>query len=130
MTPDDSRFKKWGTKINRENPPETVDQSDFVTWFRQRFQGIKIAAVPNGGGRHPAEAMALKREGVSAGFPDLIVPRWMLAIEFKRRSGGVISKEQQEWHDDLIDSKWTVIVARGLDDGIQKVEEFLKERTR
>lgn len=30
-------------------------------------------AIPNGGSRHPAEAVALKKQGVTAGVPDIFV---------------------------------------------------------
>ena len=59
-----------------------------------------IFAVPNGGHRHKATAARLRAQGVRAGVSDVLylVPRGGfhgLALEFKRRRGGMTSPLQE-----------------------------------
>ena len=74
---------------------EHVEQREFVSWFRQTFKGVLIAAIPNGGGRPPQVALAMKLEGVLRGMPDLYVMKWHLWIEMKK-IGGDVEKHQKE----------------------------------
>jgi len=84
-------------------PLEDQEQLLLVNWLRMK--GIRFHHSPNGGHRHKATAGRLKAQGVSAGFPDLIIfPRSgqsVLFIELKRRSGGRVSDHQREWIDYL-----------------------------
>lgn len=48
-------------------------QKECVEWFRLQYPDGLIFAIPNGGSRHPAEAKALKAQGVVAGVPDLFI---------------------------------------------------------
>lgn len=105
-------------------PSEHVEQREFVMWFRQTFEGVRIFAIPNGGKRSKAEALRLKAEGVSAGVPDLYVPAWHLWIEMKRQAGGVLSSEQKDWRDYLLGIGDGWIVAKGRDDAVRQVELF------
>lgn len=79
-----SAFIEWTEVQVRRNP-------DYAMWF----------AVPNGGLRHPAVAVKLKKEGVKKGVPDLWWPNplfgWHgLVIETKNKRGKV-SVEQRDW---------------------------------
>lgn len=51
---------------------EAREQEAFIEWCE--WNKVLIFAIPNGGSRHPAEAMNLKRQGVKAGVPDLFIP--------------------------------------------------------
>ncbi len=69
-------------------PSEHDEQVGFVNWFRAKFAGVLIFAVPNGGKRSISAGKKFKAEGVVAGVPDLFVPEWNLWVEMKRASGG------------------------------------------
>ena len=75
---------------------ESMEQQGFVTWFRSRYPGVLIFAIPNGGKRSIRTALTLKAEGVVPGVPDLFIPEWRLFIEMKRIRGGIISKDQDD----------------------------------
>lgn len=84
-------------------PLEDQEQLALCNWLRMK--GIRFHHSPNGGHRHKATAGKLKAQGVSAGFPDLIIfptrGQSVLFIELKRQRGGVVSDSQQEWLDYL-----------------------------
>lgn len=92
---------------------EHDEQRMFVGWFRATFPGVRIFAIPNGGGRSPREGAKLRDEGVSPGVPDLFVPEWCLWVEMKRASGGVVSAVQADWHRYLKSIGHAVMVCHG-----------------
>jgi len=96
-------------------PSEHFEQRELVKWFRQTFKGVRIFAIPNGGARNITTAARLKVEGVSAGVPDLYVPAWKLWIEMKRTEGGVVDKNQKDWHQYLTSIGDVVIIGYGAD---------------
>ena len=74
----------------RKRRPESVLQSSFFTYLCMQHRAYRpyCFAIPNGGSRHPIEAANLKRQGVTAGVPDIFcaIPREPyhgLFIEFK-----------------------------------------------
>lgn len=116
---------------NSKAPPEDQEQLALVNWLRMK--GIRFHHSPNGGHRHKAVAGKLKAQGVSAGFPDLIIfpqigsGRPLLFIELKRRKGGTISDSQKEWIDYLSELFYQgypmdAEVCRGFDDARKYVE--------
>lgn len=52
---------------------EEETQAAIVEALRIAFPRIIVAAIPNGGSRHPAEAKNMKLTGTLAGMPDLVV---------------------------------------------------------
>ena len=48
-------------------------QAAIVAYLRAVLPDAKVAAIPNGGARTPAEGAIFKRTGVLAGMPDLVV---------------------------------------------------------
>ena len=103
--PDDARL-----------PSEHVEQREFVSWFRKRWPGVRIIAIPNGGIRGAAAGARLKAEGVSAGVPDLYIPAWKLWIEMKRQRDYTVSQEQRDWIDYLQKIGDCAIVCRGFNE--------------
>ena len=100
-----------------------------------------LAAIPNGGDRHVAVAARLKAEGVSAGMPDLFlaVPTVHASVsrpgmhgycgmfvEMKRRKGGRVSAVQSAWHEYLARQGYRVVVARGSDEAIEAITDYLE----
>lgn len=124
-------LKKWGPKIDPANPLERVEQSEFMTWFKRKYPTMLIFAVPNGGERPKPVARQMRLDGVLAGVPDVFILEWNLAIEFKRQFGGQISPAQKIVIQQIreIDG-WTVMVARGMDDAILQLDEFLQKKAK
>ena len=97
-------------------PSEHLEQVQLVSWFRRQYPGVRIFAIPNGGGRSAAQGAALKAEGVSPGVPDLFIPEWLTWVEMKRQTGGVVSPIQKDWIAYLEKLGHRVIVGRGFED--------------
>jgi hypothetical protein len=86
--------------------------------------------VPNGGARDKITGARLKREGVKAGVPDvlLLVARGEyhgLAIEMKRQKGGVLSQNQKAWINRLNARGYKAVACRGAADAIKTIEGYL-----
>jgi len=103
---------------------EHDEQVGFVIWFRSRFPGVLILAVPNGGKRHPGTARKLKAEGVVPGVPDLFVPEWSLWVEMKRAKGGRLSPDQRQVIAYLEGIGHSVIVGHGAEDASRQLIEW------
>lgn len=101
---------------------EHEEQRNFVMWFRQTFDGVRIFAIPNGGARNVVTAARMKAEGVAAGVPDLYIPAWKTWIEFKKVKGGSVGPKQKEWIEYLESIGDTVIIARGAEHAKQEIE--------
>ena len=104
---------------------EHAEQAGFVTWFRNKYPGTLILAIPNGGKRDIVTAKKLQMEGVTPGVPDLFIPAWSLWIEMKK-PGGRLSEAQKDMIEYLTRIGHTVIVAYGARDASEKVLEFCK----
>lgn len=93
-------------------------------------------AIPNGGRRNAKEAARLKKQGVLAGVPDLMLPIPSngfhgLFIELKRPKHGtspkgVVSKNQKEMLSKLSVCGYKSIVAYGWLDAKHAIVEYLK----
>jgi hypothetical protein len=114
-------------------PTESQEQINLVQWLAITFPLVKFLAVPNGGNRNVITATRLKREGVSAGVPDLFFPEWHLWIEMKRTVGGVTSDEQKAWQTHLANIGYTVLVCTGAEVAKRAIRQhivMLDERDR
>ena len=69
-----------------------------------------------------AQGASLKAEGVTPGVPDLFVPEWLLWVELKRETGGVVSPAQKDWIAYLESIGHRVIVGRGFEDAKRQIE--------
>lgn len=78
-------------------PTESQEQILFVEWMRYQHPQHLVIAIPNGGLRNIVTAARMKKEGVSAGVPDLFFPSLKVWIELKRSKGGTVSAEQKDW---------------------------------
>lgn len=116
------------SKRTRSLPSEHSEQVGLIHWFRGRFPGVLIFAIPNGEKRAISVAKRLKAEGVVRGVPDLYVPQWNLWIEMKRQKGGRLSPEQKQVIDYLKGIGHTVVVGRGAEDASAQILHFLEER--
>lgn len=68
----------------------------------------------------------MKAEGVQAGVPDLFVPEWLLWVEMKRESGGIVSPVQMDWIQYLEGIGHRVIVGRGFEDAKRQIKGVKK----
>lgn len=100
---------------------EHLEQVRLVSWFRKTWPDVRIFAIPNGGHRGASQGASLKAEGVSAGVPDLVVPAWLLWIEIKRSTGGIVSPVQREWIQYLESIGHQVIIGRGFENAKEQV---------
>lgn len=105
---------------------EHLEQVELVAWFRKTYPKVRIFAIPNGGARSVSQGMALKAEGTSKGVPDIFIPEWLLWIEMKRQTGGVLSPEQKDWIQYLKFIGHKCIVGRGFEDAQKQVLEMIK----
>jgi len=67
---------------------------------------------------------------VKSGLPDLClpVPRGKyhgLYIELKKEHGGIVSKNQREWLDNLTRQGYCSVVCHGWEDAKNTIEEYL-----
>ena len=106
------------------HPSEHDEQVGLVNWFRGRFHGVLIFAIPNGEKRAISVAKRLKAEGVASGIPDLYIPQWKLWVEMKRASGGRLSPAQKEIIEYLEQIGDTVIVGKGARDASEQILSF------
>ena len=99
-------------------PTEHSEQCAVAQWLQWRH--VWFFAIPNGAKMGPAECAKMKREGLRPGVPDLlIVDRGLkLAVEMKRRKGGVVSPEQRDAMAHLGGQGFVCYVARGAEDAI------------
>lgn len=108
-------------------PTEDQEQAAFVQWLR--LKGYKHFRVPNetytNSWRQKAKNKAL---GVVSGVPDLfvLVNGQMVAVEMKRRKGGVVSASQMEWLKALEEVGIAGRVCKGAEEAI----EFVTERSK
>lgn len=99
---------------------ESTEQTIVVARLKQFHPGILLMSIPNGGKRDPRAAAQMKREGVLAGAPDLLVaePRngkHGLFVEMKRQDGGRVSKDQLIVHAALMQRGYEVQIHDGAD---------------
>jgi hypothetical protein len=106
-----------------------LSEIEIVTLFRSRCRimcpGVSIVAVPNAAKRSQWAAQRAKREGMAAGFPDILC-FWkgpgVAAIEFKAHAGK-LSENQAEWLDRLAEIGIPATVSRDADHAV----EFLRQ---
>ena len=114
-------------------PAEFGLQCALITWAKlneARWPELALLHhIPNGGHRHANVAAGLKRAGVKAGVPDLVLPIPRggypgLYLELKSPKGR-LSKAQREWISALRHQGYRVEVVRSLEEGIAILEGYL-----
>ena len=114
---------------------EAQEQKFLFQWAglaRQKFPELELLFhVPNGGKRDKLEAISLKREGVKAGVPDLVLPvargeYFGLYIELK--VGKNKPKEHQlKWIDQLKEQGYFVAVCYGWIEASEVIKNYLEK---
>lgn len=116
---------------------EHQEQSMLMDWWELAYKQYSVDesllfAIPNGGLRNIAVALALKAEGVRRGVPDLFlaVPRGQfhgLFIEMKKEKGGVVSQAQKQMMEVLTTMGYQCAVCRGWNDAKKQIDAYLTE---
>lgn len=109
-------------------PSEDKEQEIVARWLTRNR--ILFYHIPNGGKRDKREAAKFKRCGVQAGVPDICIPFAVSPYhgaygELKRRSGGKVSDKQYWWLDELTKAGYFCFVAKGADDFIEKIRNYM-----
>lgn len=108
-------------------PTEHAEQCTLVSWFNRSYPHLKIFAIPNGAHlagtikQRAKQVQRLKREGMVAGVPDLMIPAAFsgyhgLFIEMKRAKGSSTSEEQKDWLKFLTDQGYKAVVCKGWEE--------------
>jgi hypothetical protein len=104
--------------VIESNPLEDVEQKTVTDWLKAH-NILFTANVP--------DRRICHRLGYMPGVPDIFIflppPAYNgkykgVALELKRRKGGVVSCSQQEWLEKLSGYGWLSYVARGADDAL------------
>lgn len=117
-------------------PVPTEDQEqiwlfEWATLAQGKYPELALMHhIPNGGSRHKAEAVKLKRMGVKRGVPDISLPVPKggcngLYIELKRTKGGAVTKEQTAWMDALTQHGYMVALCKGWEQARDVIEQYL-----
>lgn len=113
--------------------PEHVEQALLVRWARllaYQYPALNLlAAVPNGGYRHKATARLMSAEGLSPGYPDLLLDAARqgyhgLRIEMKRR-GNRPTEAQLAWHERLRAEGYRVEVCYSASEAANVIADYL-----
>ena len=103
---------------------------EWCGWNMQHYPELELLYhVPNGGKRDKATATALKRQGVKAGVPDLVLPVARcgyhgLYIELKA-PGGSVQKSQKEFIKRLGQQGYLAVICYGWQDTVQLIGNYL-----
>ena len=123
----DELLKRCNTTRRKSRHIESNIQQAVVKWFRMQYPRFIIAAVPNGGFRNAREAAIMQREGVLAGFADLVVlaQRNVLFLEMKTTKGKQ-SDKQKEFQNKVSKLGFEYIVCRSFEQARLAIERWLK----
>lgn len=131
---------------NIDNPTEDQEQEAFVQYLR--LKGYPHFRVPNETyTKSWSQKAKNKKLGVSSGVPDLFVAvpfppphliiahkdrddevrnKTLVAIEMKRKKGGVTSENQKKWIKTLNEAGVQTVVCKGCDAAIEFIESITK----
>lgn len=117
-------------------PPYEADEQEtlfeWALWNLGRLPELDyMHAIPNGGSRHPAEAVRLKKQGVKPGVPDIFLPEPRgryhgLYIEMKRAEKGKTTNDQGRWLHHLASRGFMTVICYSCDGAIQVIEQYMK----
>lgn len=123
----DELLKRCNTTRRKPRHIESNIQQAVVKWFRMQYPRFIIAAVPNGGFRNAREAAIMQREGILAGFADLVViaRRNVLFLEMKTTKGQQ-SDKQKEFQNKVSELGFEYIICRSFEQARLAIERWLK----
>ena len=113
---------------------EATEQERVINWatfYAKDFPELDLLYhVPNGGSRNQLEAANLKRQGVKAGVPDLVlpVPRQQfhgLYVEMKWGKNTTTDK-QDWWLEQLQQQGYKTAVCWSADEAMDVIAEYME----
>lgn len=116
----------------RISDSEIVVQKTMLRSIATMFRHTRVAAVPNGQKRTRWQAQRAKAEGMSAGFPDLVITGrgsinnvWQPLVAFcETKALTALTPEQREWLDFLHNNGHHVGVFRSDQTLCDKLREW------
>lgn len=128
-----SNLNKWlllQKQCKQHSKPRHIEsniQQTVVQWFRLQYPQYVIAAIPNGGFRNAREAAIMQREGVLAGFSDLIImaEHNVLLLEMKTPDGRQ-SEKQKAFQNKVCKLGFQYIICRSFEQSVLAIERWLK----
>lgn len=123
----DEFLKRQQTTKHKPRHEESKIQQAVVRWFRLQYPKYIIAAVPNGGYRNTKEAAIMQREGILAGFSDLMIiaQHNVLFVEMKTKDG-LQSDKQKEFQNKVSRLGFEYIICRSFEQSVLAIERWLK----
>lgn len=116
---------------------ESDEQATLFAWadmMKSRWPELGLMFhIPNGGSRHPLEAVHLKRQGVKPGIPDIFLPAARgdyhgLWIEMKRQTNSRLSDYQKSMIYELMAQGYRVEVCHGFEEARKIITYYLDRR--
>jgi hypothetical protein len=123
------RWPAYADEIDRlSKVSEDCLQAALCSWLD--YQKVTYFAVPNGGKRTKAEAIALKLTGVKPGVPDLVIPipsqdYHGMFIELKHLNN-TTTPHQKAWLQTLVDAGYHCVVVKNLESAQALIKAYLK----
>lgn len=135
----------------KRSTEESQMQRSLITWWQRQCRvfgvpELALFSIPNGGARSSITGAILKAEGARKGVPDLFlaVPKINssigaydqseedpdihgLFLELKRREG-ILSPEQEVYHEILRKQGYKVVVVWSLLEAIQEITSYLNNK--
>ncbi|MDA3056438.1 VRR-NUC domain-containing protein [Campylobacter sp. CN_NE3] len=105
-------------------PTEAEEQLAFISWLR--LKNIPFNHTANERKTSVYQGRFLKRMGVARGFPDLTIflPKKVLYVELKRKTGAKITDEQKKWVTLLDELEYAKAkICYGADEAIKFIQE-------
>lgn len=118
--------------MDRKESAEQAALMEWCAWNSGKYPELRLLFhIPNGGSRNKAEAAHLKRQGVKAGAPDLMLPVARggfhgLFIEMKAAKGR-LSPFQAEWIAALRGEGYRAAVCYGFGEARDTLVRYLEE---
>ena len=116
---------------------EAAEQETLFTWASYQLGTFPeldmLYHVPNGGSRNKFEAAKLKRQGVKAGVPDIVLPVARdgfhgLYIELKYGKNKP-TEDQKKWIARLKEQGYKAITCYGWREAAGVIENYLRTKT-
>ena len=116
---------------------EAAEQEALFTWAAYQLGTFPeldlLYHVPNGGRRNKFEATKLKRQGVKAGVPDVVLPVARagfhgLYIELKYGKNKPTA-DQKKWIARLKEQGYKAITCYGWREAANEIENYLRRKT-
>jgi hypothetical protein len=121
--------------INPINPAKAETENQVQVTVIEWLQKVKphlynmTFHVPNQRKASPGYMQTLKRMGVRAGVPDLMIAFPMhgyhgLFVELKKASGSYATEKQKDWVAKLNQAGYIAVVCRGTDEAMQAIQAY------